>query len=123
MPFDVRFADGVAAVCRELGWPSYADPTVAGRGCAAPGVSTVVAVADDAVIGFAQILSDGVVQGYLSMVGVLQPWRRRGIGRSLVLSAFEASGARRLDLLTDDAQAFYRSFAHQEKPGFRIYPS
>lgn len=82
-----------------------------------------MAVAERAVIGFAQVLSDGVVQAYLALVGVLEPWRRQGIARRLVVSAFEASGAKRLDLLTDDAQDFYRSFAHQEKPGFRIYRS
>lgn len=43
VPFDLQFADGVTAVCRELGWPSYADPAVAAQGCAAPGVSTFAA--------------------------------------------------------------------------------
>ncbi|MFT4235663.1 MAG: hypothetical protein QM607_11780 [Microbacterium sp.] len=31
-------AHGVASVCRELGWPTYSDPEIARRGCAAPGV-------------------------------------------------------------------------------------
>jgi len=75
------------------------------------------------VVGFAQVLSDGVVQGYLAQVAVLERFRRRGIARRLVDAAFEASGARRLDLLSDDAQDFYRSFANKDKPGFRIYPS
>lgn len=127
VPFALEHAAGVAAVCRELGWPSYSDMEVAARGCSAPGVSTVVAVADDVadggVVGFAQVLSDGVVQAYLSMVGVLEPWRRQGIGRQLIIAAFKASGTQRLDLLTDDAQDFYRTFAHKEKSGFRIYPS
>lgn len=123
VPFEPQHAVGVAAVCRELGWPSYADPEVAARGCSAPGVSTFVAVADDVVIGFAQVLTDGVVQAYLSTVGVLEPWRRNGIGRELIIAGYRASGAQRLDLLTDDAQDFYRTFAHKEKPGFRIYPA
>ncbi|HEY9293415.1 MAG TPA: GNAT family N-acetyltransferase [Microlunatus sp.] len=122
VPFEPRFADGVAAVCRDLGWPSYADASVAARGCAAPGVRAFVAVADGTVIGFAQVLSDGVVQAYLSLVGVLESWRRQGVARRLVIAAFEASGARRLDLLTDDAFEFYRSFEFKEKSGFRIYP-
>lgn len=63
-PFEARFAPGVAALCRVLGWPSYADPAIAERGCAAPGAVVFVAVADDAVIGFAQILTDGIVQAY-----------------------------------------------------------
>lgn len=122
VPFELQHASGVAAVCRELGWPSYADNEVAARGCSAPGVSTFVAVADDKVVGFAQVLSDGLVQAYLSLVGVLGPWRRQGIGRQLIIAGFKASGARRLDLLTDDGHKFYRTFAHKEKSGFRIYP-
>ena len=110
-------------MCRELEWPSYADPSVAARGCAAPGVKAFVAVADGDVIGFAQVLTDGVVQAYLALVGVLEPWRRQGIAKRLVVRAFEASGAQRLDLLTDDAQGFYRSFDYKEKSGFRIYPT
>lgn len=115
-------AEGVAAVCAELGWPSYADPDTARRGCGAPGVTTSVARAGTQVVGFAQVLSDGVVNGYLAQVGVLAPFRRRGIARRLIVAAFEQSGAQRLDLVTDDAQAFSRSFAHQEKPGYRVYP-
>jgi ribosomal protein S18 acetylase RimI-like enzyme len=122
IPFDPELADGVAAVCRQLGWPSYADPAVAGRGCSAPGVTARVATSDGAVVGFAQILSDGVAQAYLAQVGVLPSWRRNGIATRLITAAFNASGAQRLDLLTDDAQDFYRSFAHREKAGFRIYP-
>lgn len=52
----------------------------------------------------------------------LEPRRRQGIARRLVTAAFEASGAQRLDLLTDDAHDFYRSFDSKEKSGFRIYP-
>lgn len=122
VPFEPRFAEGVAAVCRELDWPSYSDASVAARGCSAPGVKAFVAVTDGGVIGFAQVLTDGAVQANLALVGVLEPWRRQGIARRLVVAAFDASGAQRLDLLTDDAQDFYRSFAYREKSGFRIYP-
>jgi len=112
-PFDDMWTAGVSAVCRSLGWDSYADEDVCRRGCQAPGVSTFVAIAGGAVVGFAQVLSDGVVQGYLAQVAVLERFRRRGIARRLVDAAFEASGARRLDLLSDDAQDFYRSFCEQ----------
>lgn len=123
VPFAAGHAEGFAGVCRGLGWSSCADPAVAARGCAAPGASVFVAVAGGDVIGFAQILADGVVQAYLAQVGVLEPWRRQGVARRLVVSAFQASGVQSLDLLTDDAPGFYRSFTHKEKPGFRIHPT
>jgi hypothetical protein len=31
-------------------------------------------------------------------------------------------GATRVDLITDTAEAFYRSLSHKEEPGFRLYP-
>ena len=41
--FQTADAAGVARLCQHLGWPTYSDPTVAARGCVAPGVHTVVA--------------------------------------------------------------------------------
>jgi len=43
-----------------------------------------VAVLDDAVIGFARGLTDGLSNGYLSMVLVAPDQRGQGIGRALV---------------------------------------
>ncbi|WP_076260244.1 GNAT family N-acetyltransferase [Intrasporangium flavum] len=125
-PFRPTDAEGVAALCRELGWPSFSDAEVAARACTAPGVFAWVAVESGGqggrVVGFAQAFGDGVVQSYLAQLGVTATHRRGGVGRRLVEAVFAASGTQRMDLVTDDAEAFYRSFAHREKPGFRIYP-
>lgn len=120
--FQPTHALGVAAVCQSLGWPFYSDPRVCVRGGAAPGVSTVVALDQPGtVIGFAHVLGDGVVQGYLAQIGVLEPHRRAGIGAALVEAAFDAAGVRRLDALTDDADDFYERFAHRPLHGYRLY--
>lgn len=83
---------------------------------------TIVAVADGTVAGFAQMQSDGVIQAHLSLIAVANTQRGKGIGRRLVEEAFRHSDGQRVDLLSDTAAEYYRSFIHKEMPGFRIYP-
>ncbi len=116
--------DGVVALCAAEGWPSFpADPTRAGRALTAPGVTSVVALAGDEVVGFATVLSDGEIQAYLSLLVVASSRRRAGIGRALVVLAARRAGGVRVDLLAEEgAEAFYETFPHRRKPGFRIDP-
>lgn len=124
----VRYAaehrDGVVALCAAEGWPSFPeDPERAHRALTAPGVTTVVAVEDGAVAGFAQLLSDGEIQAYLALLAVDPAYRLRGIARALVTEALRLAGGIRIDLLAEEgATGFYEALPHRRKPGFRIYP-
>lgn len=81
-----------------------------------------MAIEDGQTIGFAQVLSDGQIAAFLSLLLVAADHRHQGIGTRLVREAFARCRAQRLDLLTDDAAGFYRSFRYHELAGFRIYP-
>ncbi len=68
--------------------------------------------ASDTQIGFARVVSDRATFGYLSDVFVLDPHRRRGLARWLVLGILahpELQGIRRFLLATRDAHAIYAS--------------
>ncbi len=116
---------GVVGICRSLEWDNFRyDPVFTRRSLTAPGVTTMVAVARDTdeVVGFAQVFGDGVFQAHLGLLAVDRKWRRWGIGKGLVDEAFARTGAERMDLIaSDESLEFYRSFAHREQVGFRIY--
>lgn len=115
---------GVMQICRVEGWPSFAeDGDKTWRALTAPGVTTVVALEDGVVLGFAQMQSDGVVQAHLSTIAVRRDHRASGIGKRLVEEAFARAGGVRIDLIsTESSDGFYESFEHKRFPGFRIYP-
>jgi ribosomal protein S18 acetylase RimI-like enzyme len=114
---------GVIALCAAEGWPSFVDdPDLARRAFTAPGVTTVVAEEAGEVVGFAELMSDGVLQAHLSLIATAASHRRRGIARTMLELALDEAGGARIDLVTDSADAFYSRLPHRRMSGFRLYP-
>ena len=124
VPFVEEHLDGVIRLCVAEGWPSFPDdPERAIRVLTAPGVTTVIALDNGEVVGFAELFSDGELQAFLANLAVHGRFRGRGTGQALVREALRLAGGERIDLLSEDgAVEFYGSFPNFQKPGFRLYP-
>jgi ribosomal protein S18 acetylase RimI-like enzyme len=113
----------ILRLCEAEGYPSFPeDPARAGRVLTAPGVTTMVAEEHGRLAGFAQLQSDGEIQAHLSLIVVDPSFRRRHVARNLIEAALKLAGGDRIDLLTDNAEAFYETLPHLKKSGFRLYP-
>jgi ribosomal protein S18 acetylase RimI-like enzyme len=69
--------------------------------------------------GIVQAQSDGLIQAHLSLLLVARPDRRKGLGRSLLRQAFRATGAIRLDLVSQ-CDPFYERLGGDRLAGFRV---
>ncbi len=122
VPFEAAHAPGIARLCTTVQWPSLTDPETVRAMCTAPGATAYTALRDGRVVGFSQALGDGVLQSHLSFLAVHPDHRRRGIARLLTVATFQATGTKRMDLVTDSAENLFGSFEHRSMSGFRIYP-
>ena len=78
-------ADAVHRLLSASGWAHrIADAAHLGRLISASQQAVVALSADGEIVGFARAIGDGISNGYLSMVVVAEPFRRRGIGQALV---------------------------------------
>jgi ribosomal protein S18 acetylase RimI-like enzyme len=115
---------GILRLCALEHWPSLLeDEARAHRVLTAPGVTTIVAVEGERLLGFAQLQSDGEIQAHLSLVAVDPAARRRGIARELIVQSLREAGGLRIDLITQTADAFYASLPHFRLNGYRLYPN
>jgi ribosomal protein S18 acetylase RimI-like enzyme len=122
--YDPRHLDQILALCKAEGWTTFAGShDRAARAMSNPGVTALVAIEEERVLGFSQAVGDGAFGGYLCMLLVAEDSRGRGIGKALVERTLVESGVLRLDLLSSEgAMSLYERFPHIRIPGFRIYP-
>ncbi|HEY9257834.1 GNAT family N-acetyltransferase [Chitinophaga sp.] len=70
-------------------------------------------------VGFARVITDGAVFGYLADVYILTPYRGKGLSKFLmrtILAHPDLQGLRRMLLVTSDAHGLYRQFGFTEVP-------
>ena len=74
----------------------------------------------DKLIGFARVLTDYAVFGYIMDVFILEDYRKQGLGKQLMDSIMQhpdLQGLQRIMLATKDAHGLYEQY------GFRITTS
>jgi len=119
----LKHVDAVAALCEREGWESWMDRERSRKALTAPGVSALVTLDDDEVVGACQAVSDGAITTYLGMLVVDPSHRERGIGRALVGELFSRSAFRRIDLLAaEESMGFYERLPNRRFAGVRVYP-
>jgi predicted N-acetyltransferase YhbS len=122
--FIAEDASAICALCQAEGWDYWDDTERVGRALGAPGVTTLVAERGGQLVGAIEVISDGAINWVIGAMIVSPEVRNEGIGTRLLEAAFEASGAKRLDLQTeDDGPRFYRRFEGREMVAFRLYSS
>ena len=118
-PFAQAHLDGLIALVPE-GWAEYTeDVERTARALSAPGVTTLVALADTRVVGAIQVQSDGVVQAHVSMLLIHRQWRGRGLGSRLLREGLERAGGLRLDIRTR-TEGYYERLGASRSLGFRL---
>jgi ribosomal protein S18 acetylase RimI-like enzyme len=120
VPYAPEHRPGTIALFAAELWPSYTrDPARTCQALRAPGVTSLVALDGDAVVGIVQVQSDGVIQAHLSTIVVARSHRRRGLGSMLLAEALRAAGGERMDLLSI-ADDFYASMTSRRFSGWRL---
>ena len=119
-PFTQAHLDGLIALVAAEGWTEYTDDVErTRRALTAPGVTTLVAIADTELVGAIQIQSDGLIQAHVSMLLIAPPVRGVGLGSRLLRRGLERAGGLQLDVRTR-TEGYYERLGASRSLGFRL---
>jgi ribosomal protein S18 acetylase RimI-like enzyme len=119
-PFAHAHLGGLIALVSAEGWTEYSDDAQRTyRALTAPGVTTLVVIADERVVGVIQVQSDGLIQAHLSMLLIDRKWRGLGLGGRLLRDGLERAGGMRLDIRTR-TEGYYERLGASRSLGFRL---
>jgi ribosomal protein S18 acetylase RimI-like enzyme len=119
-PFEQAHLDGLIALVAAEGWSEYMDDVQRTyRALTAPGVTTLVAIADERVAGAIQVQSDGLIQAHVSMLLIDRKWRGVGLGARLLREGLERAGGVQLDIRTR-TEGYYERLGASRSLGFRL---
>lgn len=119
-PFAQAHLDGLIALVAAEGWTEYTDDAQRTyRALTAPGVTTLVAIADGRVAGAIQVQSDGLIQAHVSMLLIDRNRRGLGLGSRLLREGLERGGGLYLDIRTR-TEGYYERLGASRSLGFRL---
>jgi predicted N-acetyltransferase YhbS len=119
-PFARGHLDELIALVAEEGWTEYTDHVErTHRALTAPGVTTLVAIADGRVVGAIQVQSDGVIQAHVSMLLIDRSWRGARLGSRLLRDGLDRAGGLQLDIRTR-TEGYYERLGASRSLGFRL---
>ncbi len=119
-PFARAHLDSLVALVAAEGWSEYtADVERTCRALSAPGVTTLVAIEDERVVGAIQVQSDGLIQAHVSMLLIERNWRGRRLGGRLLREGLERAGGVRLDIRTR-TEGYYERLGASRSLGYRL---
>ena len=119
-PFARAHLDGLIALVAAEGWAEYTeDAERTYRALSGRGVTSLVALADERVVGAIQVQSDGVVQAHVSMLLIDPQWRGHQLGSRLLTYLKDAPRAGWLDIRTR-TEGYYERLGASRSLGFRL---
>ena len=119
-PYAHAHLDGLIALVAAAGWTEYTeDAARTHRALTAPGVTTLVALADSRVVGAIQVQSDGVVQAHASMLLIDPDLRGHRLGSRLLSEGLGHAGGLWLDIRTR-TEGYYERLGASRSLGYRL---